>query len=104
MRFFTIITSQSFVLMFFLVSCQTQSTSPFDKAKNPYSHLGVEGYVGAAMTSCLGMAPQAPPIKRKKDGATVIADDINPEQSSYFDCVDKDIYKVEVSKDLEGSD
>jgi len=65
--------------MFFLVSCQTQSTSPFDKAKNPYSHLGVEGYVGAAMTSCLGM----------------IADDINPEQSSYFDCVDKEIYKVE---------
>ena len=95
MRFIIIITSQSFFLMFFIVSCQTQSTSPFDKAKKPYAHLGVEGYVGAAMTSCLGMAPQGPPITRKKDGATVIADDINPEQSNYFDCVDKEIYKVE---------
>ena len=66
----------------------------YEKAKNPYAHLGVNGYMGAAMTSCLGMAAWAP-IVRKKDGTTVIADDHSPEQSSYFDCVDKEIYKIE---------
>ena len=47
------------------------------------------------MTTCLGMAPQGPPIVRKKDGAAVVPDDHYPEQADYFDCVDKGIYKVE---------
>ena len=47
------------------------------------------------MTSCLGMATQGPPIVRKKDGNSVIADDHSPEHSGYFDCVNKEIYKIE---------
>ena len=43
-----------------LTACQTKELTPYEKAKNPYGHLGVEGYMGAAMTSCLGMAPQGP--------------------------------------------
>ena len=78
-----------------LSACQTESVSPFEEAKNPYAHLGVEGYMGAAMTACLGMAPQGPPILRRKDGASVIADDHSPEQSGYFDCVDNEVYKSE---------
>jgi len=78
-----------------LSACQTKSVSPFEEAKNPYAHLGVEGYMGAAMTACLGMAPQGPPILRRKDGASVIADDHSPEQSGYFDCVDNEVYKSE---------
>ena len=55
------------------------------------------------MTSCLGMAPQGPPIVRRKDGATVIADDHSPEQSGYFDCVDQEIAMSEnrIKKDSE---
>ena len=85
----------SFFALICLSACQTKSLSPFEEAKNPYAHLGVEGYMGAAMTSCLGMAPQGPPIVRKKDGATVIPDDHSPEQSGYFDCVDSKIYESE---------
>lgn len=85
----------SFFALIFLNACQTTELTPYEKAKNPYAHLGVDGYMGAAMTSCLGMAPQGAPIVRKKDGTTVIADDHSPEQSSYFDCVDKEIYKIE---------
>ena len=91
----------SFFILICISGCQTKPLSPFEEAKNPYAHLGVEGYMGAAMTSCLGMAPQGPPIVRKKDGATVIADDHSPEQSGYFDCIDREISKSEnrVKKD-----
>ena len=85
----------SFFILICISGCQTKSLSPFEEAKNPYAHLGVEGYMGAVMTTCLGMAPQGPPIVRKKDGATVVSDDHSPEQADYFDCVDKEIYKVE---------
>ena len=95
MQFSIILKVFSFLALFCLSACQTKELSPFEQAKNPYAHLGVEGYMGAAMTSCLGMAPQGAPIVRKKDGTTVIADDHSPEQSSYFDCVDKEIYKIE---------
>ena len=78
-----------------LSACQTKELTPFQEAKNPYAHLGVEGYMGAAMTSCLGMAPQGPPIIRKRDGDTVIAGDGSPEQSGYFDCVDREIINSE---------
>src|SRR6056300_1011792 len=84
-----------FIALIYLTACQTKSLSPFEETKNPYAHLGVEGYMGAAMTSCLGMAPQGPPIVWKKDGATVIADDHSPEKSGYFDCVDSKVYESE---------
>ena len=83
MQFSIILKVFSFLALFCLSACQTKELSPFEQAKNPYAHLGVEGYMGAAMTSCLGMAPQGPPIVRKKDGATVVPDDHSPEQSSY---------------------
>ena len=84
-----------FIALIYLSACQTKSLSLFEEAKNPYAHLGVEGYMGAAMTSCLGMAPQGSPIAMKKDGASVIADDHSPEQSDYFDCVDSKVYENE---------
>jgi hypothetical protein len=85
----------SIFVLLCLAACQTKELTPYEKAKNPYGHLGVEGYMGAAMTSCLGMAPQGAPIVRKKDGDTVIADDHSPEQSGYFDCIDREISKSE---------
>ncbi len=39
-----------------ITGCQVKELSPFEKAKNPYGHLGVEGYMGSAMTTCLGKA------------------------------------------------
>ena len=103
MQFSFIIKACSFLVLIILSGCQTDELTPYEKAKNPYGHLGVEGYMGAAMTSCLGMAPQGPPIVRKKDGATVIADDHSPEQSGYFDCVDQEIAMSEnrIKKDSE---
>jgi hypothetical protein len=95
MHFSIILKISSFFVLICLSACQTKELNPYEEAKNPYSHLGVEGYMGAAMTTCLGMAPQGPPIRRKKDGATVVSDDHYPEQSSYFDCVDREIYKSE---------
>ena len=91
MQFSLIFKPFGIFILLCLAACQTTELTPYEKAKNPYAHLGVEGYMGAAMTSCLGMAPQGPPIVRKKDGATVIADDHSPEQSGYFDCVDQEI-------------
>jgi hypothetical protein len=103
MSFLNISKIFGFIALIYLSACQTKSLSLFEKAKNPYAHLGVEGYMGAVMTSCLGMAPQGPPIVRKKDGATVIADDHSPEQSGYFDCVDREIAISEnrIKKDSE---
>ena len=93
---FLLISSAKIMLLLILISgCQVKELSPFEKAKNPYSLLGVEGCMCAAMTSCLGMTPQGPPIVRKKDGNSVIADDHSPEHSGYFDCVNKEIYKIE---------
>lgn len=85
----------SFLVLITLIGCQIKELTPYEKAKNPYGHLGVEGYMGAAMTTCLGMAPSGPPIRREKDGASVVADSNYPEQHGYFDCIDKEIYKVE---------
>ena len=95
MSFLNISKIFGFIALIYLSACQTKSLSPFEEAKNPYAHLGVEGYMGAAMTSCLGMALQGPPIVRKKDGAAEDSDDHYPQQADYFDCVEKEIYKVE---------
>ena len=103
MQFSIILKTFCFCVLIGLTACQNKELTPYEKAKNPYAHLGVEGYMGAAMTSCLGMAPQGPPIVRRKDGATVIADDHSPEQSGYFDCVDQEIAMSEnrIKKDSE---
>ena len=98
MKFSIVLKIFNFLILIYLSGCQTKEMSPFEKAKNPYAQLGVEGYMGAAMSSCLGMAPPGPPVVRKKDGATVINDDHSPEQGSYFDCVDREVYKVEHRK------
>lgn len=95
MQFFFIIKAYSFLVLIILSGCKADELTPYEKAKNPYGHLGVEGYMGAAMTTCLGMAPSGPPIRREKDGASVVADSHYPEQPGYFDCIDKEIYKVE---------
>jgi hypothetical protein len=60
--------------------------------------------MGAAMTACLGMASPGPPIRREKDGASVVADSHYPEQPGYFDCIDKEIYKVEQKREEKDSD
>ena len=78
----------SFFALICVSGCQTKPLSLFDEAKNPYADLGVDGYMGAAMTICLGMAPQGPPIVRKKAGAAVVSDDYYPEQADYFDYVE----------------
>ncbi len=104
MQFSIILKVFNFLALFCLSACQTKELSPFEQAKNPYAHLGVEGYMGAAMTSCLGMAPPGPPIRREKDGASVVADSHYPEQSGYFDCIDKEIYKVEQKREEKDSD
>jgi hypothetical protein len=103
MQFSLIFKPFGIFILLCLAACQTTELTPYEKAKNPYGHLGVEGYMGAAMTSCLGMAPQGAPIVRRKDGDTVIADDHSPEQSGYFDCIDREISKSEnlVKKDKE---
>jgi len=91
MQFSIILKVFSFLVLFCLSACETKELTPYQQAKNPYAHLGVEGYMGAVMTSCLGIAPKGPPMVRKKDGATVVAGDHSPEQSGYFDCVDHEI-------------
>tara|TARA_B100001250_G_scaffold191818_1_gene164879 strand:- start:2835 stop:3149 length:315 start_codon:yes stop_codon:yes gene_type:complete len=98
MKFSIVLKVFNFLILIYLSGCQTKELSPFEKAKNPYAQIGVEGYMGAAMSSCMGMAPPGPPVVRKKDGATVINDDHSPEQASYFDCVDREVYKVEQRK------
>ncbi len=93
---FLLISSAKFMLLLILINgCQVKELSPFEKAKNPYAQLGVEGYMGSAMTSCLGIPSSGPPIRRKKDGGTVVNDQPASEQSSYFDCVDRQIQEVE---------
>ena len=84
-----------FVICVLVGGCQAKKIDPFIAAKNPYSQIGVEGYVGAAMTSCMGMAPQGPPLRMRKDKGVVSSDGYYSEQVGYFDCVDKEISKIE---------
>jgi hypothetical protein len=55
-----------FVICVLVGGCQAKKIDPFIAAKNPYSQIGVEGYVGAAMTSCMGMAPQGATAKNEE--------------------------------------
>ena len=94
-----LLTKTSFLFsLIILVGCQTKEVSPFEEARNPYAHLGVEGYMGAAMTSCLGMAPSGPPIQKKRSDGTVFNEG-GAEQTNYFDCVDAEIFKIEHQAD-----
>ncbi len=86
--------SINFILIF-IIACQVKEQTVFEKAKNPYAHLGVEGYIGSAMTMCLGIPDYGPPIIREKKGAIVINKTDGPERSSYFDCVDNQIQTAE---------
>ena len=100
MKSFLIIKTSFLFSLIILASCQTKEVSPFEEARNPYAHLGVEGYMGAAMTSCLGMAPSGPPIQKKRSDGTVFSEGgSSAEQINYFDCVDAEVFKMENQPD-----
>ena len=79
-----------------ITGCQVKELSPFEKAKNPYGHLGVEGYMGSAMTTCLGASYSGAPVGRaKKSDGVVVNEQFGSEKESYFDCVDDQVQQVE---------
>jgi len=86
-----------FLVLIGLTACQAKVLSPYEKAKNPYAHLGVEGYSGAALTSCLAVSgpPSGRPIRARKlkDGSVVEAG-APVSQADYFDCVDKELHTL----------
>ena len=85
----------SFFALILLVACQVKEVNPFEEARNPYAQVGVEGYMGAVMTSCLGMPPSGSPIRKKKNKGTVFNERSPTEQADYFDCIENEIIKVE---------
>ena len=87
-----------YLVLIFLGACQVKEANPFEEARNPYAQFGVEGYMGAVMTSCLGMPPSAPPIRKKKDKGTIFNDGSPTEKADYFDCIENEIIKVEKKK------
>jgi len=78
----------TFILSFLIISCESQPINPYDEAAKPYAPFGIEGHMGAVMTSCLGMPPQSPPIKTSSKGPLI-------EHKNYFDCVDDELLKKE---------
>ena len=83
--------------LFFLTGCQVKEVSPYAQAKNPYSHLGVEGYSGAALTSCLAVSgpPSGRPIRaRKLKDGNVVEAGAPVSQADYFDCVDNELHTL----------
>ena len=83
--------------LFFLTGCQVKEVSPYAQAKNPYSHLGVEGYSGAALTSCLAVSgpPSGRPIRaRKLKDGNVVEAGAPLSQPDYFDCVDQELHTL----------
>ena len=79
-----------------IAGCQVKELTPYEKAKNPYGHLGVEGYMGSAMTTCLGMSYSGAPVGRvKKSGGVVVNEQFGREKERYFDCVDEQVQEVE---------
>jgi hypothetical protein len=87
--------AKSLVILMLVNGCQVKELTPFEKAKNPYAQLGVEGYMGAAMTACLGMPSSGPRIQKKIKNGTIVNDGSMSEQTDYFDCVDNSIMDVE---------
>jgi len=87
----------SLPILFLLIGCQVKEVSPFAQAKNPYSHLGVEGYSGAALTSCLAVSgpPSGRPIRaRKLKDGNVVETGAPVSQPDYFDCVDQELHTL----------
>lgn len=98
MRFFLFNLLSLNIVLLFIGACQVKELSPYDKARNPYSHLGVEGYMGAALTSCLSVTgpPQGRPLRaREKKNGVVIETGAPVNHPDYFDCVDNEMYKLE---------
>ncbi len=94
----------SFFVLTLLGACQVKEVNPLEEARNPYVQFGVEGYMGTAMTSCLGMSPAGPPIRKGKDKGTVFNEGHPTEQTDYFDCIDNEIIEVEKKKLNDKSD
>ena len=69
------------------MGCESKQLNILEQP-NPYTQhgIGVEGYMGAAITSCLGMPPQGPPVQK------------DSEQKDYFDCRDSQIIEVEMNQ------
>ena len=87
----------SFFALICLNACQTTELTPYEKAKNPYAHLGVEGYSGVALTSCLAVSgpPSGRPIRaRKLKDGNVVEAGAPVSQADYFDCVDKELHTL----------
>jgi len=93
-----------YLVLIFLGACQVKEANPFEEARNPYAQFGVEGYMGAVMTSCLGMPPSGPPIRKKKDKGAVFNEGSPTEQADYFNCIDNEIIEVEEKKLNDKSD
>tara|TARA_A100001015_G_scaffold100445_1_gene111512 strand:+ start:639 stop:962 length:324 start_codon:yes stop_codon:yes gene_type:complete len=95
------------IFLFFLSGCQVKEVSPYAQAKNPYSHLGVEGYTGVALTSCLAVSgsPAGRPVRaRKLKDGNVVEAGAPVSQLDYFDCVDQELHTLGRDKHDKESD
>jgi hypothetical protein len=88
--------SISCLALIFLMGCESKQLNILEQP-NPYAQhgIGVEGYMGVAMTSCLSMPPSGPPVQKRLKNGTVINDSQTSEQKDYFDCRDSQIIEVE---------
>jgi hypothetical protein len=79
--------SISCLALIFLMGCESKQLNILEQP-NPYAQhgIGVKGYIGVAMTSCLGMPPLGPPVPKET------------EQKDYFDCRDSQIIEVEMNQ------
>ena len=59
--------------LIFLMGCESKQLNILEQP-SPYAQhgIGVEGYMGVAMTSCLGMPPLGPPVQKRLKNGTVI--------------------------------
>ena len=98
MQFPLVIKISLFFVLILLGACQVKEANPFEEARNPYAQFGVEGFIGVTMTACLGKPPSGPPIRKNKNKGTVFNEGSPTEKADYFDCIDKEIIKVERKK------
>ena len=98
MQFPLVIKISLFFVLILLGACQVKEANPFEEARNPYAQFGVEGFIGAAMTACLGKPPSGPPILLKEGKGSVFSEASPTEQASYFDCIDNEMIEVEERK------
>ena len=94
----------SIFALLLLGACQSKEVNPLEEARNPYAQFGVEGYMGATMTSCLGMPPSGPPIQKRKSKGTIFNEQSPAEQADYFDCIDNEMFKLEKRKSKDRPD